>query len=280
MATKYIMRAFKISSPIGFVFWTVQDTPDLTGSQSPYSPSELQNITINSSHENKTPVSNIQFAGLIENPAGVPTFQLITTDMIQPPFVVTLSGGTNLEVNQTITNPTFSASYSGGTPVSATLTNNFDSYTLAGVSPFTSFVTSHSWQRTSFGQSVTFTLTANNGTVNKTGTTTYTWLQKAYYGVGSAGQSSSGFITGLASQPITGGRAISFTVNPSNQKIYYAHRTAYGLASPTDFIVGGFAGGFTNTATVSITNAFGFTENYYLYESDNLLSGSTTVTVQ
>ncbi len=279
MPTKYIMRAFKTSAPTGFVFWTVQDAPDLTGSQSPYSPGVLQNISVNSTYEAKTPTTGIQFAALIENPAGSASFQPITADMIAAAFTVTVSGGIAVETSRTIVNPTFTASYSGGTPVSGVLSNNFDGYIVTASSPYTSFPTTHSYVRNTPGQSVTFTVTANNGTVNKTGTSTYTWLQPAYNGVGAAGQTSAGFITGLTNKPLTSGRATSFTVNPSNQKIYYAHRTAYGLAAPTNFSVGGFAGGFTNTATVSVTGAFGFTETYYLYESDNLLTGSTLVVV-
>lgn len=279
MPIKYTMRAFKTSNPTGFVFWTVQDEPDLTGTESPYLPGVLQNIVINSTYVAPTPASGVQFGTLIENPAGVPTFQPITSDMIQAAFVVSLSGGSNLEVSQTVVNPTFTASYTGGTPASAVLSNNFDGYTVVGSTPFLSFPTTHSYQKTSFGQSVIFTLTANNGSINKIGTSTFTWLQRVYYGVGSAGQSSEAFIEALTGNPITSGRAITFNVSPSNQKIYYAHRTAYGLAVPTNFVVGGFSGGFTNTATVSVTNAFGFTENYYVYESDNLLTGSTTVTV-
>lgn len=279
MPLKYIMRAFKTSAPTGLVFWTVQDSPDLTGSQSPYSPGVLQNIIINSTYEARTPTTGIQFAALIENPAGTAAFQPITADMIQAAFTVSLSGGQAVETNRVIVNPTFTTSYSGGTPVSATLSDNFDGYTVVGVSPYTSFTTSQSYTKNTPGQTIIFTLTASNGTVSKTNSSTYTWLQPAYNGVGTAGQTSGSFITGLANKILTSGRATNFTVNPSNQKIYYAHRTAYGLASPTNFTVGGFAGGFSNTATVTVTGAFGFAESYYLYESDNLLTGSTLVVV-
>lgn len=273
------MRAYKITPTTGLVYWTVTDAPDTTGSQSPYSPADLQNIIVNATYEVPIPTSGIQFAALIENPANNASFQRITSDMVFPPFVVNLSGGTNLEVNQTVVNPTFTASYTGSTPISAVLSNNFDGYVVNGTTPFTNFPTTHSYQQTSYNASVAFTVTANNGSISKTGTSTFTWLQRAYYGVGIAGQTSAGFITALGNNPITNTRSRTFTVNPTAQKIYYAHRTAYGLLAPTNFVVGGFAGGFTNTATVTITNAFGFAENYYLYESDNLLTGSTTVTV-
>lgn len=283
MALKYYMRAYKTTNPVGFVYWTVNDAPDSTGAQSGYSTGSLTSIIVNKVEQAITSLSGVQYAALIENPLGTGSFQVITADMIQAAFTVSLSGGTNLEVGQSIS-PSFTVSYTGGTPVSAVLSNNFDGYTVTGSSPFTTLNTSsyspnNVYTKNAYGQSVVFIVTANNGSTNKTGTATINWFQKVFFGVGATGQSSEAFVEALANSPITSTRSRTFTVSPSNQKIYYAHRTAYGLLAPTDFVVGGFAGGFINTATVSITNTYGFTENYYVYESDNLLTGSTTVTV-
>ena len=46
------------------------------------------------------------------------------------------------------------------------------------------------------------------------------------------------------------------------------------------FYVGGFEGGFESPTTVAVTNAGGFTENYYCYRSTNTNLGATTVTTQ
>jgi hypothetical protein len=292
MPLKYVMRAYKTTPTTGLVYWEVNDAPDPTGAQSGYSPSDLENIIINATYEIPIPTSGIQFAALIENPASQASFQRITSDMVFPPFVVTVGGSLNLEVNQTVT-PSFTASYTGSTPISAVLSNNFDGYTVTGISPFTSFNTSayapdNVYQKTSYGQSIVFTVTANNGSVTKTGTATLNWLQKVFYGVGVAGQSSEAFIESLGTSVITSTRARTITLNGGTSpglKVYYAHRTGFGLIDTAssnvalNFSVGGIAGGFSNTATVSITNAYGFTENYYLYESDNLIIGSITVGV-
>jgi hypothetical protein len=45
------------------------------------------------------------------------------------------------------------------------------------------------------------------------------------------------------------------------------------------FKVGGFDGGFTLYDTISFTNASGYTEEYYVYRSDNAGLGQTSVTV-
>lgn len=47
MAIQYYMRAFKTSSPAGYVDWVVNDTPDTTGAFSGFPSNELVNITVN-----------------------------------------------------------------------------------------------------------------------------------------------------------------------------------------------------------------------------------------
>lgn len=42
----YVMRAFHISSPVGYVYWTVEAEPDGSGEQAPYPPAELNDIVV------------------------------------------------------------------------------------------------------------------------------------------------------------------------------------------------------------------------------------------
>lgn len=71
----------------------------------------------------------------------------------------------------------------------------------------------------------------------------------------------------------------TFTLSPSNEHIYFAYPTSLGTLSSIK--VNGFEtiGAFTQT-TASITNASGATENYYIYTSNNALSGSQEVITQ
>ena len=62
----------------------------------------------------------------------------------------------------------------------------------------------------------------------------------------------------------------------SNEYIYYCLPKRMGTCS---FKVGGFDGGFTLVDTIAFTNAFGYTEDYFIYRSDNTGLGQTTVTV-
>ena len=45
------------------------------------------------------------------------------------------------------------------------------------------------------------------------------------------------------------------------------------------FNVGGFDGGFTKAASISFTNASGYTEEYAVYRSDNSNLGTKTIKV-
>jgi hypothetical protein len=84
-------------------------------------------------------------------------------------------------------------------------------------------------------------------------------------------------VEGLANSELSNSRAKTFTVAPgASDYIIYAYRTALGTAT---FTVGGFTGGFQSPETVSITNASGYTENYYVYRSTLTNLGSTTVVV-
>lgn len=61
-----------------------------------------------------------------------------------------------------------------------------------------------------------------------------------------------------------------------DEYIYYCLPKRMGTCS---FKVGGFDGGFTLVDTIAFTNAFGYSEDYFIYRSDNTGLGQTSVTV-
>ena len=140
----------------------------------------------------------------------------------------------------------------------------------------TSFTSSQNYSHSSYGVVTTFTLTANKGPLVRSSQTTVTWTQKFYTGVGTAGQTSSAFIQSLTGVLQTYKNGNYLITAGAGQKVYIAYRAAYGTSQ---FLIGGFNGGFNAPTTVSVTNAHGFTENYYLYESVNQNLGAVTVTV-
>ena len=114
-----------------------------------------------------------------------------------------------------------------------------------------------------------------------------TWPQLAaatrsehvYWGVSTTPANTEAFIEALAGRASSAPRAsTTFDVNASgSNKIYYARPTHFGAAV---FNVGGFVGGFILRATgISVTNTFGLTLSYDLYESVSVGLGATTITV-
>lgn len=73
----------------------------------------------------------------------------------------------------------------------------------------------------------------------------------------------------------TKGRTFTATAG-EGQYIWYMLPKRLGTCA---FKVGGFDGGFTLLKTERLTNASGYTEEYYIYRSDNAALGETTVTV-
>lgn len=98
-----------------------------------------------------------------------------------------------------------------------------------------------------------------------------------YYGVSEIPEEvNNTFILSL-SRSLQGSRTKTFsTTSTEDQYIWYAFPSRYG--NPV-FNVGGFDGGFTKAASISFTNASGYTEEYAVYRSDNSNLGTKTIKV-
>lgn len=98
-----------------------------------------------------------------------------------------------------------------------------------------------------------------------------------YYGVSEIPEEvNNTFILSL-SRSLQGSRTKTFsTISTEDQYIWYAFPSRYG--TPV-FNVGGFDGGFTKAASISFTNASGYTEEYAVYRSDNSNLGTKTIKV-
>lgn len=107
--------------------------------------------------------------------------------------------------------------------------------------------------------------------------TNITFYNGVYYGAATEPTTyNNAFVLGLAKE-LRANKKPSFTSNAgAGQYIYYCLPTRMGSCT---FSVGGFTGGFSLVKTISFTNASGYTENYYIYRSDNANLGATPVTV-
>lgn len=222
-------------------------------------------------------------------------------EVISPAFVITLASASSLlvEAKNTLINPSFTSNrnYLAET---AALTNSFTAENKVVLTEFNGGTTPPVGALTSTtsaafassqtfsggagvgvpGDTLAFTLTATRpgGVIIRTALQTFTWTQKVYIGVGAAGQTTAGFITGTLTGTLKTTKNGTYNATAgASQKIYFAYRTAYGAST---FTVGGFAGGFNLVSTtISVTNAYGYVENFTLYESTNLNLGATTIVV-
>jgi hypothetical protein len=113
-----------------------------------------------------------------------------------------------------------------------------------------------------------------------TRTATLSFLNGVYYGVAAEPSTlpyASAFILGLQ-KTLRSSKLTSFSATAGEgQYIYYCIPSRFGTC---EFSVGGFSGGFTLVDTIQFTNASGYTEEYYIYKSDNANLGATTITVK
>jgi hypothetical protein len=99
-----------------------------------------------------------------------------------------------------------------------------------------------------------------------------------YYGAAVVpGTLDSAFVLGLCDPVLTNSRGRTITVNAADgQYIWYALPVRLGKCT---FTVGGFTGGFDLVDTIDFENNSGYTEQYYIYRSTNLVPGETKVVI-
>jgi hypothetical protein len=206
-----------------------------------------------------------------------------STDLI---FEITVFGPGLTLVGSIAYNPLFTASYSAS-PATATFQDNqggpsMNVLTASPAAPYQffyqtgSFTAQYSFD--TYGSSVLFTLTSTAGGETAIATYMMIWAQPIFYGVSTIpGSFNSAFVNSLSNSNLALSRQNTFTATlGASQYLYYAYRSAYGAAT---FTVGGWVGGISLVATVAVTNENGFTENYYVYQSDFSDLGTITVNV-
>ena len=195
---------------------------------------------------------------------------------IQPDFAITslVCNAPMQELGQTLTNPTFTVAYNDKITL-ARVKDSLNSTWVNLTLPATSFTKTGTYKNNS-SSSVTFTVEAT-GTSLASRSTSVSWNPRRFWGSGVLGNAEgSVFIQGLSSDL---GASSSKTVvyfGGLVEHLYYAVPTTF---STPVFSVGGFVGGFHLVGTYPITNQFGITLTYQLWESDKTNLGSTTVVI-
>ena len=116
------------------------------------------------------------------------------------------------------------------------------------------------------GATTQFTLNTDDGTNIVNTNRSIQFFNGIYYGDAVPPPAlDSNFIRGLAKK-LQNSRQTTFDSNAANgEYAWFAHPKSFGVAN---FSAGGFTGGFQAPVTISYTNAFGYTEDYYVYQSD------------
>ncbi len=198
-------------------------------------------------------------------------------EVIGPAFTVSLAASLPLvELGSTQNSPSFTASYGPYSPTAALLTNDANGESRNVVGSPTSFISAQNYSKSTYGQSVVFTLNVSKGALARNANTSMTWTQKVYVGSGDPGANSSAILASLTGTLLLSKNGTFNTSAGMGQKIYFAYRVPYGTST---FTIGGFEGGFLSPTTISVLNDHGITENYYLYESENENLGSISLIV-
>jgi hypothetical protein len=184
-----------------------------------------------------------------------------------------------LEIGEETIEPEFIAFYNLN-PLSVKLSDSFTGSIKDVTSTPLAFNSDQTFSKNVPNQSVVFNLLANDGCIVASRSVTMSWLPRVYIGVNTgvgAGNGTDTLVLGLAQQPLQATRAGTYEVSPGlGQKIFYAAPSSYG--TPT-FQIGSFPGGFFLVGTVAVTNGFGVTINYDIYESSNASLGPVTLQV-
>ena len=218
-------------------------------------------------------------------------WRVINQDEISPGFSISSftktapnPGTLTYRRGDTLTGVTAAATYVSGPPTSAPISNiltgsvgggdvNPTAWTFS--SPFASATQPTNVKRegTDLGADPVWTISLTaTGTAVDTETIVVTWTRDVYYGVGVAGLATEAAIEALAANALAGSRARTITVSPSSQKVYYAYPKSYGTAT---FTLNGFPAAFNAPLELALTNSNGLTSTYYVYESTNLLTGTS-----
>lgn len=200
--------------------------------------------------ENLDPYTNVQevLEALLYVPVAINSFTTATTVFEQGRLLTSLTFNWTLNkdvVSQTLTGPPEM------TPVVLTPAQRNVTVTLANL-----------------GANATFTLTVNDGTQNAQSNRSISFTTANYQGDALIpGAIDDAFIKSLANKTLDTDRLTSYTSNAvGSQYNWYVYPTRYGVAT---FFAGGFEGGYSNVAVVNFTNDYGFTEDVYVWRSDN-----------
>lgn len=126
-----------------------------------------------------------------------------------------------------------------------------------------------------FTTSRTYTITGSDGTNIATKSTSVNFLPKRYWGLSADDTLDDAEIIALSDELSASRGKTLPTLTPATQYIYYCYPTSEGTL--TSITVNGLIDTSWNLSVQSFTNALGYTQNYNIYRSANLLVGTYNI---
>jgi hypothetical protein len=173
----------------------------------------------------------------------------------------------------------FEAAYTNGTPIGSTIT--FTGW--ASPLPLTNSwlgptLNTEAVNYPAVAGTVSFLLSAQSATESDTASLTHTFVNRRFWGTSSEASGYTESDVEALSNELSNSKAKTFSVTAeTGEYILWASPVRLGTVT---FFAGGFEGGFGSPATVSITNASGYTENFYVYRSAHPGLGTVNLVTQ
>ncbi len=226
----------------------------------------------------------------VDDGTGVDVRRQLTQDDILPAFSITsfARAGTFpsvLEIGDTLVNPRFAASYSAALVAPLNLINdagpNTDPVALVAENSFgynnfnASGLPARSFSKSTVNGTVLWTLSATKSPSGPTRTATIlnTWEPLVFFGIATPAAFTAAFIHALPSsrlQPSFASNTYVIAGGIAGQHGYVAWPSSFGDPSSfTDVNTGFGAPGTKVAAAVPVTNGFGVTVNYDLWQTDS-----------
>jgi hypothetical protein len=131
----------------------------------------------------------------------------------------------------------------------------------------------HNFTGLSLTSNKTYTLTCGDADLNpsSSASTSVLFYPKLYYGDSALTSLTSAQIVGLANNYFASSRSFSQLMNGNNNYLYVCYPSSFGVGA---IWVNGLQDASWIQATVSVTNASGYTQDYYTYRSSSTSSGT------
>lgn len=185
--------------------------------------------------------------------------------LVPPTITSFVNNKNNVEIGSTVSGTVLTWTLGGSTPDSQAVNQGIGAVPVGTLT---------ATDASSYTVNRTYTLTVSNAIGTASANTSVTFLNKRYWGPQAATSLNDAQVIALNSELATGFLGFNHNVTCSSQYIYFAFPQSFGVPNVN-------VNGLLNTAwqitSRAFVNASGASVNYYIYRSNNLLTGTFIV---